>query len=108
MEAYLQHLVAQSVGLALIIVAVVVRSRWRWWPDPAGYRHDGDARDVDRQRSGGAVRSLAGGGAGMFLRRLGLCISLAAVSREPLHRWRFKRYQLLLDKTGYALIAKEE
>ncbi|CAM3636270.1 hypothetical protein BS639_04595 [Rouxiella silvae] len=105
MEAYLQHLVAQSVGFALIIVSVVA-----FFESLAlvGLLLPGTVMMATLGTligSGqvGLYEAWLAAGLGCFL---GDWVSyfMGRGFKGPLHNWSFlKRYQALLDKTGYAL-----
>jgi len=105
MEAYLQHLVAQSVAFALIIVAVVA-----FFESLAlvGLLLPGTVMmaTLGTLIGSGQVSLYAAwlaAGLGCFV---GDWVSyfIGRGFKEPLHRWSFlQRYQALLDKTGDAL-----
>lgn len=105
MEAYLQHVVAQSVGFALIIVSVVA-----FFESLAlvGLLLPGTVMMATLGTligSGqvGLYEAWLAAGLGCFF---GDWVSyfIGRGFKEPLHNWSFlQRYQTLLDKTGYAL-----
>ncbi len=105
MEAYLQHLVAQSVGFALIIVAVVA-----FFESMAlvGLLLPGTVMMATLGTligSGqvGLYEAWLAAGLGCFFGDW-TSYFIGRAFKEPLHNWSFlKRYQSIVDKTGNAL-----
>ncbi|MEE8730413.1 MAG: DedA family protein [Rahnella inusitata] len=105
MEAYLQHLVAQSVGFALIIVAVVAffESLALVGLILPGTVMMATLGTLIGSGQVGLYEAWLAAGLGCFLGDWASYF-IGRGFKEPLHRWRFlQRYQSLLDKTGYAL-----
>ncbi len=105
MEAYLQHLVAQSVGIALMIVAVVAffESLALVGMILPGTVMMATLGTLIGSGQVGLYEAWLAAGLGCFC---GDWVSyfIGRKFKGPLHSWKFlQRYQTLLDKTGHAL-----
>lgn len=105
MEAYLQHLVAQSVGFALIIVAVVAffESLALVGLILPGTVMMATLGTLIGSGQVGLYEAWLAAGLGCFFGDWASYF-IGRRFKEPLHQWKFlQRYQSLLDKTGHAL-----
>ena len=105
MEAYLQHLVAQSVGIALIIVAVVAffESLALVGLILPGTVMMATLGTLIGSGQVGLYEAWLAAGLGCFVGDWASYF-IGRRFKGPLHNWKFlQRYQALLDKTGSAL-----